>query len=97
MAVIKRAKHMEYDKLILNSLNKIKTMWNIINKESGRKNNSNNIQAIDVDGKEIIDQQSIAETVNEYFVTIAENTRKQMRYTHTCPMSCIMINGCEIN
>jgi hypothetical protein len=62
---------MEYDKLILNSHNKIKTTWNIINKESGRKNNSNNIEARDVDGKKIIDQQSIAETYNEYFVTIA--------------------------
>jgi hypothetical protein len=49
--VIKKAKCMEYDKLILNSHNKIKTMWNIINKESGRKNNGNNIQALDMDGK----------------------------------------------
>jgi hypothetical protein len=32
--------------------------------------------------KKIIVQQSIAETFNEYFVTIAENIRKQMRYTH---------------
>jgi hemerythrin-like domain-containing protein len=76
MAVIKKAKRMEYDKLILNSHNKIKTMWNIFNKESGRKNNSDNVQALDVDGKKIIDQQSIAETFNEYFVTIAENIKK---------------------
>jgi hypothetical protein len=45
---------MEYDKLILNSHNKIKTKWNIINKESGRKNNRNNIQALDVDGKKAL-------------------------------------------
>jgi hypothetical protein len=43
MAVIKKAKCMEYDKLILNPHNKIKTTWNIINKECRRKNNSNNI------------------------------------------------------
>jgi Notch-like protein len=42
----------------------------------------NNIQALDVEGKKIIDQQSTAETFNEYFVTIAENIRKQTRYTH---------------
>jgi hypothetical protein len=30
----KKAKRIEYDKLILNSRNKIKTTWNIINKES---------------------------------------------------------------
>jgi hypothetical protein len=73
---------MEYDKLILNSHNKIKTAWNVINKKSGRKNNSNNIQALDMDGKKIIDQQSIAETFNEYFVTIAEHIRKEIRYIH---------------
>jgi hypothetical protein len=50
-AAIKKAKCMEYGKLILNSHNKIKTMWHIINKESGRKNNSSNKQALDVDGK----------------------------------------------
>ena len=34
--VIRKAKRMEHDKLILNSHNKVKTTWNIINKESGR-------------------------------------------------------------
>jgi hemerythrin-like domain-containing protein len=92
-AVIKKAKRMEYDKLILNSHNKIKTMWNVINKESGRKSNSNNIQALDVDGKKIIDEQSIAETFNEYFVTIAENIRKRTRCTHV--NSNYVDNACE--
>jgi uncharacterized FlaG/YvyC family protein len=36
-----------------------------------------------VDGKKIIDQQSNTETLNEYFVTIAENIRTRTRYTHT--------------
>jgi hypothetical protein len=34
--VIRMAKRMEYDKLILNSCNKAKTIWDIIHKESGR-------------------------------------------------------------
>ena len=34
--VIRKAKRMEHDKLILNSHNKVKTTWDIINKESGR-------------------------------------------------------------
>jgi len=34
--VIRMAKRMEYDKLILNSRNKAKTTWDIIHKESGR-------------------------------------------------------------
>ena len=34
--VIRKAKRMEHDKLILNSHNKVKTTWGVINKESGR-------------------------------------------------------------
>jgi len=34
--VIRKAKIIEHDKLILNSRNKGKTTWDIINKESGR-------------------------------------------------------------
>ena len=34
--VIRKAKRMEHDKLIMNSHNKVKTTWGIINKESGR-------------------------------------------------------------
>jgi len=34
--VTRRAKIIENDKLILNSHNKVKTTWGIINKESGR-------------------------------------------------------------
>jgi hypothetical protein len=34
--VIRKAKKMEHDKLILNSHNKVKTTWDIVNKESGR-------------------------------------------------------------
>jgi hypothetical protein len=40
-------------------------MWNIINTESGRNNNRNDTQAVNVEGKKIIDQQSITETFNE--------------------------------
>jgi hypothetical protein len=34
--IIRNAKRIEYDKLILNSNNKVKTTWGIINKESGK-------------------------------------------------------------
>jgi hypothetical protein len=33
--VIRKAKRIAYDKLILNSHNKVKTTWGILNKESG--------------------------------------------------------------
>ena len=53
---------MEHDKLILNSHNKVKTTWDIINKESGRHKNRSEIQSLKVEGKRITDQQTIAET-----------------------------------
>jgi hypothetical protein len=34
--VIRKAKRIEHDKLILNSHNKVETTWDIINKESGK-------------------------------------------------------------
>jgi len=34
--VIRKAKIIEHDKLILNSYNKVRTTWGVINKESGR-------------------------------------------------------------
>ena len=35
--VIRKAKRIEHNKLILNSHNKVKTTWGIINKECGKK------------------------------------------------------------
>ena len=68
---------MENDKLILKSHNKVKTTWGIIDKESGRNKKRSEIQALKGEGKKITDQQTIAETFNEYFVAIAENVKRQ--------------------
>jgi hypothetical protein len=73
---------MEYDKFILNSQNKNRTTWNIINTESGRNKKSNNIHVLNVEDRNIVNQQAIAETFNKYFAAIAENVRKQIKYTH---------------
>jgi len=67
--VIRRA-----EKLILNSHNKVKTTWRIINKECEKSE----IQALKVEGKKITDQ-TIAETFNEYFVVIVENVKRQSK------------------
>jgi len=52
---IRKAKIIEHDKLILNSHNKVKTTWGIINKESGRNKKRSEIQALKVEGKKITD------------------------------------------
>jgi len=66
--VIRKAKIIEHDKLILNSHNQVKTTWGIMNKESGRNEKKREIRAENVEGRKITDQQTIAETFNEYVV-----------------------------
>ena len=49
--VIRKAKRIEHDKLILNSHNKVKTtLRSIINKESGRNKKRSEIKALKVEG-----------------------------------------------
>jgi len=81
--VIRKAKITENDKLFLNSLNKVKTTWGIINKESGKSKKRSEIQAVNVEGKKITDQQTIAETFKEYFVATAENVKGQSKNNFT--------------
>ena len=80
LSMVKRkAKIIEHYKLILNSHNKVKTTWGVINKESGRNKRRNETQALNVEGKKITDQHTISESLNEYFVTIAENVNRQSK------------------
>ena len=54
----------------------MKTTWDIINKESGKNKKRGEIQALNVEGKKITDQQKIAETYIEYFIVIAGNVKR---------------------
>jgi hypothetical protein len=53
--VIRKAKVIGHDKLILNSRNKVKTTWGITNNESGRNKKRSEIQALNVEGRKITD------------------------------------------
>jgi len=53
--VTRRAKIIEHNKLTLNSHNKVKTIWGIINKDSGRNKERSDVQAVKVEGKKITD------------------------------------------
>ncbi|MDR0751762.1 MAG: hypothetical protein LBF12_04160, partial [Christensenellaceae bacterium] len=78
-AVIKKAKRMEYDKCILNSRNKIKTTWGIIQKEVGRNTNKVEINAFRINGSKFSDQQKIVGELTNYFANIAENIKRQTK------------------
>jgi hypothetical protein len=77
-AVIKKAKKLELDTLIKNSHNTVKTTWDILNKESGRIKKRIDLQTLKVGDRKITDQQLIAETLNAYFVAIADNIDRRI-------------------
>ena len=51
----------------------------IVTKETHRKVNSTNIKSLNIDGITTDNQQLIAETSNNYFISIAENIRTKNR------------------
>ena len=77
--VIKEAKKCHYDNQIKNSTKKNKTTWNTVNKEAHRKLRITNIKLLNIDGITTDNQQLIAETFNNYYVTIAENIKTKDR------------------
>jgi len=69
--VIKTAKKLHYNKLITNSNNRVKTMWNIVKKET-QKIRKDEILPMIVDGSVIEDHQIIANIFNTYFTTVTD-------------------------
>jgi 5'(3')-deoxyribonucleotidase len=71
--VIKAAKRNYYNKLIVNSDNKTKTIWNIVNNETGKYNNIHDPPPLIKDGKRVNNNQNIANAFNLYFNTMMDN------------------------
>ena len=70
--VIKEAKILQYKKEILTSYNKTRTTWNIVKSETGEKRGKEEISLLNVNGKFIRNQQTTANSFNDYFLTIAK-------------------------
>jgi hypothetical protein len=70
--VIKEAKQNNYNSQILESNNKIKTTWEIVKVESGRKTTNEDIQVLNIDGKSTSNPQAITSAFNEYFLSLVE-------------------------
>jgi hypothetical protein len=83
--VIREAKRKYYNQLITSAENKIKTTWNIIDTETGRKNNNNkeflpktfknNIKTINIG--------EAAHSFKKYFTSITENLNMKTHLPHT--------------
>jgi hypothetical protein len=65
--VIDQAKRMSYNKQILNSTNRIRTTWKIINREIHRKVKKDSIQTVCIDGRNTNNFYNIVEAFNSYF------------------------------
>ena len=69
--VILLAKKLHYNRLILNSNNKMATTWKIINHENGKSSHSNKTVPLRIENKEVTNQNKIANMFNNYFLSIA--------------------------
>jgi len=83
--VITEAKKREADKIILSAVNKNKTLWKLINKETGNSQHSPNI-IINIGNKKITNPQMITEKFNSYFTEVIEDLLSQAN-SH-CPQKC---------
>ena len=69
--VIKEAKKLYYKEVITKSKNKMKTMWNIIHKETSKLTNENNIKSLRINDHIVYNQITIANELNNYFLNQA--------------------------
>jgi Notch-like protein len=71
--VIKVTKRTHYNKLIVNSNNKSKTIWNTVNNETGKHNNIHDPPPLIMNGEKCKNSQNIANAFNLYFDTMMDN------------------------
>jgi hypothetical protein len=83
------AKHLQYNKQISNSNNKPKTLWNIVNLETGKNRRKEQISLLHTRKSIIRDPPTIANAFNNYFLTVAGNllnTTLKSNRTQIVPM-----------
>jgi hypothetical protein len=71
--VIREAKKLNYADKIKKSVNKNKTVWDIVNLETNKTGNTEEINTLKIDGNTISDHQEIADAFNKYFLMVAKN------------------------
>jgi hypothetical protein len=75
--VIKEAKKLNNAEKIKKSVNKNKTVWDIVNLETNKTGNTEEIDTLKIDVNIIRDRQEIANVFNKYFLTVAKNINKK--------------------
>jgi hypothetical protein len=85
-AVIKEAKKLSYADKIKKTLNKNKTIWNIVNLESNKTGNTETTNTLNINGFPTSNCQNMANEFNKYFLTIAKsiNTKQNKLRSLQC-------------
>jgi len=73
--IIQYAKKHYYNNMILNSKNKMKATWQIINKERGTKFTNKQISSLTIKDVTITNQSIIATQFNKFFTSVADTIR----------------------
>jgi len=81
--VIKAAKHLYYNNKISKSNNKIKTTWVIIKTETCKNHTNKGTQLINIDGKLLTNQKSIASSFSNHFLTVADKITSNIKNEKT--------------
>jgi hypothetical protein len=71
--VIKLAKMIHCNNLLVNSSNKTKTTWNIISENINKRPQKNDISFLNISGTITHNSQVIANTFNTFFLTVAQH------------------------
>ena len=70
---IKAAKKLHYDKMILNSKNKMESMWKIIKTETDKTNQELRVQSLKINNTITDNHTMITNTFNKYFISVADS------------------------
>jgi hypothetical protein len=70
--VIRNAKKLHYNNIILRANNKMKTTWKIINREKGTNQHDKSVSSLTIDETTISNQDIIANMFNNYFSSVAD-------------------------
>jgi hypothetical protein len=76
--VILTAKKLYSDSKITKSDNKMKTIWEIVKKETGIKNCSHKVQALEMNSVKVTNQDVIVNSFYNYFVSITDKITENL-------------------
>jgi hypothetical protein len=70
--MIREAKKQHYSRYIAKSSNKVKTVWNILWKETGKVHPTEQVPSSVVTNEKLKDPKSMANAFNNFFLTVTE-------------------------